>query len=153
MEISIYYFSDFEDNDGYLLSNNPTGWEWGAPTSGPGVAYSGSNVWATVLGGNYPNGSNFTLETTIPVGIVNTAYMLDFWHWYDIEASYDGGNVKVSTDNGATWQLITPLTGYPGLANTSNPLNGEPIFCGHDQMFWELVEFDLSAFVGEKYSG
>ena len=149
MEISIYYFSDFEDNDGYLLSSDPTGWAWGEPTSGPGVAYSGTNVWATVLGGNYVDNANWTLETTIPVGIVTTAYMLEFWHWYDIEASYDGGNVKVSADGGTNWTVIIPLTGYPGTANTFNPLSGEPIFCGHDQGFWELVEFDLSAYVGE----
>ena len=149
LQISIYYFSDFEDNDGYLLSNNPSGWQWGAPTSGPGSAHSGSNVWGTILGGDYPTNSNFTLDTTIPVGVVSTAYMLEFWHWYDIESSYDGGNVKVSTDDGASWAVITPLTGYTGTANTANPLSGEPIFCGHDQGFWELVEFDLSAFVGE----
>jgi hypothetical protein len=149
LQISIYYFSDFEDNDGYLLSNNPSGWQWGAPTSGPGSAQSGTNVWGTVLGGDYPNGSNFTLDATIPVGIVTNAYMLEFWHWYDIEASYDGGNVKVSTDGGTSWSVITPITGYTGTANTSNPLSGEPIFCGHDQQFWELVEFDLSAYVGE----
>ncbi|MCK5051825.1 MAG: carboxypeptidase regulatory-like domain-containing protein [Candidatus Cloacimonetes bacterium] len=149
LEISIYYFSDFEDNDGYLLSSDPTGWAWGTPTSGPGTAHSGSNVWGTVLGGNYANGADWTLETTIPVGVVSTAYMLDFWHWYDIEASYDGGNVKISTDGGSSWNVIVPLTGYTGVANTSNPLNGEEIFCGHDQGYWEFVEFDLSAFVGE----
>ena len=149
LQLSIYYFSDFEDNDGYLLSNNPNGWQWGAPTSGPGVAYSGINVWATVLGAAYANSANWTLETTIPVGVVSTAYMLDFWHWYDIEGyGYDGGNVKISTDGGTSWSVITPLTGYPGVANTSNPLSGEPIFW-ESSAGWVLVEFDLSAYVGE----
>jgi len=147
--LSISYFSDFEDNDGYLLSNDTAGWQWGAPTNGPGAAYSGDNLWATVLGGDYGASSNWTLDTTIPVGIVTSAYILEFWHWYDIEASYDGGNVKVSIDNGATWSVLTPNTPYPGTANTSNPLNGEPIYCGHDQMVWELAQFDLAAYVGE----
>jgi hypothetical protein len=150
LQISIYYFSDFEDNDGYLESNNASGWAWGTPTAGPGAAYSGSNLWGTVLGGNYASSANWTLDTTIPVGIISTAYMLEFWHWYDIESSYDGGNVKVSTDGGTTWELITPNGGYPGTGNTSNPLNGEPIYdntvAGN---FWQLAEFDLAAYAGE----
>ena len=147
--LSISYFSDFEDNDGYLLSSDPMCWQWGAPTVGPGAAYSGNNVWGTGLDANYPNSSNATLDMTIPVGVVTSAYILEFWHWYDTEASWDGGNVKISIDNGANWSVLTPNTPYPGTANASNPLNGEPIYCGHDQGFWELAQFDLAAYVGE----
>nr|MBC8527624.1 carboxypeptidase regulatory-like domain-containing protein [Candidatus Cloacimonadota bacterium] len=143
------YFSDFEDDDGGLLSNDPGGWQWGAPTSGPMAAYSGVNVWATVLSGDYTPSANWTLETTQELIIASGAYMLEFWHWYDMEASYDGGNVKISTDGGATWTVIEPIGGYPGMANSSNPLYPEPIYCGHDQGFWEKAEFDLSAYSGQ----
>jgi carboxypeptidase family protein/immune inhibitor InhA-like protein/flagellar hook capping protein FlgD len=146
--LSISYFSDFEDNDGYLLSSDPNCWQWGAPTFGPGAAYSGDNAWATALGAEYPNGSNATLDTTIPVGIVSSAYILEFWHWYDIETSWDGGNVKISADNGATWEILTPSVPYPGIGNASNPLTTEPIYTGLSAG-WEIAQFDLAAYVGE----
>jgi len=143
------YWNDFEINDGGLLSNDANGWQWGALSSGPLAGYSGVNGWGTVIGDNYPNGSNFTLDTPTSYMINFPTAMLEFWHWYDIEASWDGGNVKISTDGGSSWNVIVPLTGYTGVANTSNPLNGEEICCGHDQGFWELAQFDLSAYVGE----
>ena len=143
------YWNDFETNDGGLISDNATGWQWGALTSGPMTGYSGTNGWGTVIGGDYPTNSNFTLDTPVPFFIESSLAMLEFWHWYEIENSWDGGNVKISADGGNSWTVITPLTGYPGTANTSNPLNGEPIFCGYDQGFWELVQFDLSGYVGQ----
>ena len=51
------YFEDFEASDGgYVPEGSPTSWAWGMPASGPGVAHSGSNVWATNLNGNYADG-------------------------------------------------------------------------------------------------
>jgi len=136
---------DFELDDGGYVGTGQ--WEWGIPTSGPGNAHSGVKLWATNLSGNYNNNSNYTLDS--PEIVLEDNALLSFWHWYDTEASYDGGNVKISTDGGSTWTVITPLTGYTGVANTSNPLYPEPIFCGHAQGFWENVVFDLSAYVGE----
>jgi len=141
------YWNDFETNDGGLISSDL--WDWGAFTSGPMAGYSGTNGWATSIGGDYPLSSNSTLDTPMSYMIGAANAMLEFWHWYDIEASFDGGNVKISTDEGSSWNVIVPLTGYTGIANTSNPLDGEEIFCGHDQMFWELAQFDLSGYVGE----
>ncbi|MGD9128355.1 MAG: C25 family cysteine peptidase, partial [Planctomycetia bacterium] len=47
------YFNDFESDDGGWVASatwDPVGnWEWGTPTSGPDEAFSGQNVWATVL--------------------------------------------------------------------------------------------------------
>ena len=144
------YWSDFETNDGGLISDNPgAGWQWGTPTNGPLNAYSGVNLWGTNIAVNYDNGLNVRLDTPQSYQLQAGIPWLEFWHWYDIEASWDGGNVKISTDGGSSWTVIEPLTGYPGTANTSNPLNGEPIFDGHNQGFWEFVQFDLSAYAGE----
>jgi hypothetical protein len=125
---------------------DPTGdWEWGTPTSGPGSAHSGSNLWATTLAGNYPPNDNATLtseEYTLGISSV-----LKFWHWYDTEARYDGGNVKITTDNGTTWELLHPEAGYSGLSNASNPLYPDSIFTGHAAgIFWQEAAFDLSAY-------
>jgi hypothetical protein len=136
-------FYDFESNGIFSPSDNI--WEWGTPTSGPGAAHSGVNVWGTVLSGNYPNGTHTLLET-LPFGLSANAVM-GFWQWYDTEASYDGGNVKISTDGGSTWVLLQPDQGYTGTSNTSNPLYPDPIFTGHDVgEMWHYVTFDLAAY-------
>ena len=140
------YWNDFETNDGGLVSSSL--WDWGAFTSGPMTGYSGTNGWATSIGGDYPLSSNSTLDTSDEYMIGSITAMLEFWHWYNIENSYDGGNVKISTDGGSSWNVIVPLTGYTGVANASNPLNGEEIFCGITTD-WEFIQFDLSGYVGQ----
>ncbi|MBE3123139.1 MAG: choice-of-anchor J domain-containing protein [Thermoplasmata archaeon] len=139
----------FEGSDGgYVQGGTPAGtWAWGTPTSGPGSAHTGSKLWATVLGGTYPTNANVTLDkaVTLPSGSIS----LIFWHWYDTEASYDGGNVKISTDNGTTWTLLIPDGGYTGVANSANPLGlGNPIWTGHVQAYWEKETFNLNAYAG-----
>ena len=52
---------DLEADDGGLVPNGTT-WEHGTPTNGPGIAFSGNNVWATNLDGNYSNDTDATLE-------------------------------------------------------------------------------------------
>jgi hypothetical protein len=99
---------DFEaDNGSYIhFAKNTDSWQYGVPTSGPGAAHSGSNLWATILGGNYPNSMWSGLVT--PDIVVPSGAMFKFWNWYQFESSYDGGNVKISTDGGNTYTLITP---------------------------------------------
>jgi len=144
------YWCDFESNDGGLISSNASGWQWGAFTSGPMAGYSGTNGWGTVIGGLYAASSNYTLDTPAPFLITEPNAELRFWHWYDIETSWDGGNVKVSTDGGISWSVITSTTGYTGTGNTSNPLSGEPIFCGTTTYnYWHEEVFDLSSYQGQ----
>jgi len=133
-------FFDFEDDDGEFISN--TGWEWGTDTvSG---AFSGENVWGTVLNTEYPN--NASLELVTPeITIPPDEAVLSFWHWMDIETSWDGGNVKISIDGGTSWTLINPAGGYPG---TAYSLNGEACFNGYSQT-WQMVTFDIGEYNGE----
>jgi subtilisin family serine protease len=149
-EIVEEFVWDFEQDDGYFT---PTGdvWEWGAPTSGPGGANSGVNVWATVLDGNYPNSMDATLDIPQITLDANKPYALfSFWHWYYIETNWDGGNVKVSTDGGATWDIVTPVGGYNGTARSGNAgIPGEPCFTGYNNDYWHEVQFDLSAYAGQ----
>jgi hypothetical protein len=142
------YWSDFEDDDGGLISNNPNGWQWGHPTSGPAGAYSGQKAWATNLYGNYSVYANDKLETPLLL-IADDSYMLKFWHWYEIDNNWDGGNVKISTDGGITWEIIEPEGGYPCDAaysgNAGIPF--EPCYGGQSGG-WVLAEFDLSDYSG-----
>jgi len=140
------YIADFENNNGSYVPNPLTGaWEWGVPTSGPNGAHSGTKLWATVLGGNYANSANWTLTTPVFTATSDNP-QLKFWHWYYFEGAstlYDGGNVKISTNNGQNWTVVTPVDGYTGTAYASTPgVGGQPIFSGSHQT-WTEVTFNL----------
>ncbi len=151
-EIVEYFLWDFEYDDGGFVSIGEV-WEWGAPTSGPGEAHSGSNLWATILGGSYPSSADATLDIPVITLAASKPYaMLSFWHWYYFEGDYthyDAGNVKISTDGGATWEVITPVGGYDGTASSGNAgIPGEPCFAGTYNQFWQQELFDLSPYSG-----
>ncbi|MDH4036011.1 MAG: S8 family serine peptidase [Candidatus Krumholzibacteria bacterium] len=141
---------DFEMDDGGLTQTGDV-WQWGAPTSGPGMAHSGMNLWATILGANYPNSSNATLDLpAITIAADRPYAVFSFWHWYNMENTWDGGNVKVSTDGGATFQIVTPARGYDGVARSGNAgIPNEPCFTNIKE-FWQEDVFDLSAFAGQQ---
>ena len=79
---------------------------------------------------------------------------LTFWTVWDIEATYDGGIVQVSTDGGATWTQLTPNGGYPdtithsGNACLAMP-PGTPAFSSVNQLTWQQRSVDLSAYAGQ----
>jgi len=139
--------NDFEGGDGDFVGNND--WQHGTPSTGPpGGAYSGENLWGTLINGQYTVGPLLSTLTSpaIPLG---PSAVLTFWHWYHTESTYDGGNVKISPDDGSSWILITPEGGYDGELSTSfeNPIGGEQAFYG-GPVGWEMVTFDLSAYDG-----
>ena len=133
-------FWDFENDNGEFTAN--MGWAWGTDTMSG--AYSGINVWGTTLNAQYPNSVNYQLVTP-EISIPSDDAVLTFWHWMDIETTFDGGNVKISTDGGTSWTLITPVGGYPG---TAYGLNSEECFNGHG-MVWTLATFEIGAYQGE----
>ncbi|MBS4015010.1 MAG: immune inhibitor A, partial [Candidatus Latescibacteria bacterium] len=147
------YTQDFETSDGNYVADPLTGaWAWGVPTVGPPGAHSGTKLWATVLGGNYAVSSNWKLTSEQYTASANNP-TLKFWQWYDIETNWDGGNVKISTDGGNTWTLLTPVGGYNGTANTANAgIPGEPCFTGGTTgNFWHEVEFPLTLNTGQTF--
>ncbi|MCF7911301.1 MAG: carboxypeptidase regulatory-like domain-containing protein [Candidatus Cloacimonetes bacterium] len=133
-------FWDFENDNGDFIPD--TGWAWG--TDAEAGAYSGTNVWGTVLGADYPSSANFSLVTP-EMNIPTDDAVLTFWHWVDIESSWDGGNVKISTDGGTSWTIINPVGGYPG---TAVGLGGEVCYNGYTQT-WSLATFEIGAYQGE----
>ncbi|MFQ5599590.1 MAG: FlgD immunoglobulin-like domain containing protein, partial [Candidatus Krumholzibacteriia bacterium] len=136
------FLREFDANDGGLT---PTGeWEWGAPTTGPGSAFSGDRVWATVLDGPYANGSNSSLELPeVDLALWSRASLV-FRSWMATEEFWDGGRVEVST-GGAGWTPLEPNGGYTW--NLVDALGG-PGFSG-DTDGWERTEFDLSRYLGQ----
>jgi len=140
------YFSDFEPDSAMFSPDND--WAWGTPQTGPNEAYSGVNLWATNLRGNYSSGPLRSTLISPPLGLLGNAN-LTIWHWYNCESLFDGGNVKISIDDGITWQLIFPEDGYDGILSTDydNPLGGQEAFTGLSGG-WLYSIFDLSSFGG-----
>jgi hypothetical protein len=140
------YFEDFEAGNGFYTGDND--WQWGNPTNpaGPGAAHSGSNVWSTGLVSNYNVGPLESVLISPGISLDPNA-VLSFWQWYSTENTFDGGNVKISSDGGGTWTLITPNNGYTGVLSTAyeNPIGGEEAFFG-ESGGWVQATFDLSAY-------
>lgn len=137
-------FLDLEADDGGLVAGGS--WQHGAPSgAGNPGAHSGSNVWGTVLGGDYTANADWSLElhgATVPAGGT-----LDFWHSYRIEqgtSDWDGGNVAVRPAGGS-WSVVTPVGGY--VSNAVNAL-GEPGFTG-DSGGWQPVRLELGPWAGQ----
>ncbi|GAA0450792.1 S8 family serine peptidase [Alkalibacillus silvisoli] len=127
--ITVGYSTDFEtDPIGWDVFGENVSWEHGEPTSGPGEADSGDNVYATNLSGDYNNSENSTL-TMPPIDLPEGESYLQLQHWYDIESGWDYGHVFISTDM-EDWTELLELTG-------SN--DG-----------WEAAEVDLSDYAGER---
>ena len=134
----------FEDSDEGLTAS--TGWQWGSDTVVG--AHSGTKVWGTVLGGNYSNCADYRLDLPALDLRFYTTARLHFWQWYKTEATYDGGNIQVSTDQGATWTRLAPVGGYTdNLRGSCNPLSGQPGF-GGTRASWGEVIVDLGAYAG-----
>lgn len=81
------YSNDFEDdlmNQRMHVTNGV--WEIGAPTSGPGMAYLGSNVAATILDGRYIDHVTSCILTPpiqVPEILDGEAIIFSFWHWFN----------------------------------------------------------------------
>jgi len=127
----VVYETDFESGEAGWTTGGPGNtWQLGTPTTGPGAARSGVNLWATNLHGNYVNNANCWLMSPEIDLTGYEAPVLAFWHWFAIETGYDFGRVEVSTD-GTTWAE---------LGRFSHSTAGR---------VWAQPTFDLSAYAGQ----
>lgn len=121
-------------------------WDQGIPQFGLLTAHSGDRVVGTSVGSAYPASPGLSSMELAPVNLTGeTEANLIFWHWYDFEHDgsadpyvngarlWDGGNVKVSTDGGQTWELLFPEGHYSGdvILSQDNPLSGQRAFGGY----------------------
>ena len=121
---------DFENGKGDWLVDSGV-WEVGVPTSGPGVAFAGSNCLATVLGGNYTDGR--TSRVSSPAFTVPSENpRLRFWHWWSFHTGSDYGQVQVSTNAGGTWEALSPQ------------------FKDNSSGIWTRPSYDLGAYAGQE---
>ncbi|MGC8763797.1 MAG: carboxypeptidase regulatory-like domain-containing protein, partial [Acidobacteriota bacterium] len=117
------WFRDFEaDNGGFTVSGT-TSWAWGAPTSGPGAAHSGVNVWGTNLSGSYNNNEDGYITSPL-IDLSAYAGQVPLVQWYqylDSETNYDYASMEVSNNGGGSWTRVYGETsGHVELAWTKH---------------------------------
>lgn len=153
IEGGVFREYDFESEPTSLAASGA--WQRGAPAYGIEVAHSADNVWATNLEATYPATAQQASLELPPMNMIGIpdAYLV-FWQWFDTEHDgsanpdsdtnallWDGGNIKVSTDGGGTWQVLEPDGGYNGTiaAGRENPLENEPAFGGYSYGWRQTV--------------
>ncbi len=135
-------------------------WAFGIPntgtaSNGPPSVFDGA-VAATNLTSNYPSNMNARLQTPVFDLTGVTQPVLRFVHWYNFEGSatptnarYDGGNIKISTDGGATWSALVSgsvVPAYTGAITASaNVLYQQEVFTDVLAGGWQTVQVDLGA--------
>ena len=143
------YFGSFEGAcpNGWTLGGD---WECGVPTTvGPATAYGGSQCIATKIGSNYNYSQQWATTTATSPAIDLTGTVspsLGFRMWINTEGNtYDGANLKISTDGGATFTLVSNASPAYTLM-----INGEPAWGGDQSALgWQLVQADLTAYAGQ----
>ncbi|MBI5193709.1 MAG: Ig-like domain-containing protein [Nitrospirae bacterium] len=127
---AIIFSYDFEGGIGNW-SDTYGVWEVGNATSGPSGCYNGSSKCAaTVLAGNYPQGTRSSLVSPsiqLPPIANGEELHLRFWHWFSFAGEPDGttdrGNVRISKETSpGVWSdpatnnaKIMSFSGYSGI--------------------------------------
>lgn len=109
------------------------------------------------LGSGTPLSTCSALTTPLLVpGPVASPSTLSFYSWRDnLENTYDGGVVEISTDAGASWTKLPLIPGYPGLFGTdssscanTNQAPSSAGFTGNDAAWQGAYTADLAAYAG-----
>jgi hypothetical protein len=147
--IDAIYFESFEGTcpNGWTLTGD---WQCGVPSSvGPATAYGGAQCIATIIAGNYNNSNAWatTTATSPSIDLTGTVAPQATWRmWVNTEGSiYDGANLKVSTNDGASWQMVTTVSpAYTLTISTETAWGGDLSANG-----WQAYSANLTAFAGQ----
>lgn len=125
-------------------------WECGEPQNvGPSSAHAGSGVIATKISSVYSVSQAYATATATspPIDLTTaTNPILSFWAWDHTEGgTFDGWNLKVSTDGGSNFsQVMTVTPAYP------LSIAGQPAWGGnHSADGWQNYAADLTAYAGQ----
>ncbi len=142
---------DFEVNDGSIWTPSGSLWEWGAPLTGPGKAYSGVSVWGTVLSGNYGDSvvsSLYFPPLDLTALVVGDRPTFAFRLW---AASAIDDGVSVERFNSALdqWEVISPLfPAYDDLSLLANP--NYPGWSVQNSGGYQFAALALDGYLGEQ---
>jgi extracellular elastinolytic metalloproteinase len=119
-----YVLADTMIND----SRDPASYTWTAAAAAGGTNFSesttrwhsNSHAWHAA---DLTTNTDFTLTSGILT--LDSVSTLSFWHYYETDASYDGGVVEISRNGGSTWQDLGPyMTRHPYNSNLSAGTTG-----------------------------
>jgi len=144
----VYVLKDTTNNPSVLWTIT------GTPASAPKWAattasyHSAPNSYTDSPSGNYAANSTITMTLSNPINLTGISNpILTFYTKYDIEKSWDYGQVKISTNNGSTW---IPLQGrYTNPGSGSFQPSGEPVYDG-TQTNWVKEEISLSQYISSQ---
>jgi hypothetical protein len=150
VDCDVYFEAGFEGGcpAGWSLGGD---WECGTPVNvGPASAHSGTACIGTQIDGDYSNGQGFAtaVADTPPVSLAAaTQPVLSFWTWIETEGSiFDGYNLKVSTDGGASFTQLMAVTPAYDL-----DIDGQPAWGGEQAgMGWQKFTGNLAAYAGQQ---
>ncbi|MAT39302.1 MAG: hypothetical protein CL946_06835 [Ectothiorhodospiraceae bacterium] len=154
------YFEDFEADDGSFRSEIITGdvnnWGWGVPnytgTSGNAkpitTAHSGTKVWMVGLTSGYEDDEDNAVQTPCLDFTSLSAPVLMFYMNINTENNYDALILEASSDGGATWAKINPISPAYNSTSTSGPID-PPKYSGYSTTGWNKYVFGLGAYAGE----
>jgi hypothetical protein len=145
--VQVIYW-DFDDDDGNFTGGGAGSWVWGPPSTPPLATVN--QAWETGGLDNYPDFDCSWLDS--PAFFIEDPHaMLIFTQHLSIQQFADGGNVQISLDGGATFQLILPRQGYPYPPPPDvmcpEGLQG-PVFSGFSGAYGRGV-FPLGQFAGQ----
>jgi Zn-dependent metalloprotease len=123
------------------------------PDSEPGSAAFVPNLIIGNCADDLESGVLFLESPAVVLPIDANELRLRFDHWVATESAWDGGNVKISVNNGPWTLLASPdflFNAYPTTLNGSdNPMGGEEAFTGTDGGAlggsWGQSQIDFSA--------
>ncbi|MDH5683098.1 MAG: T9SS type A sorting domain-containing protein [candidate division WOR-3 bacterium] len=138
------YVEKFDSSNGnYVPIPGSGAWQWD----------SVAGYWVTGISGYQPN-ANWKLNSVNFYALVDTP-VLAYRHWYEIESYGDGYNVKYSTDNGTTWNLVHALPGYGQpydqiVSSTNSGIPGESAYSRLDRT-WRLNWMQIPVLSGDSF--
>jgi hypothetical protein len=143
---------DVEGADQFTSSTLQSSGNWLKSTS---ESYSSSNSWYAQ---NFSVSSDYALTMNNGIAVTGPTE-LSFYHRFQTEATWDGGVVEISINNGNTWQVLESeftQNGYQATfaGNTSHALAGNMAFTGSSDAQFTASGFiqsivNLSSFEGE----
>lgn len=138
---------DVENGTDNWTVNSPIGnAEWSTNNN----SFEGDLAW---FAPDIDSESDQYLILAAPLSLLGENPAFSFWHWYDTEATWDGGVIEVSPDNGANWvDLGGSITqnGYNSLlqVNPASPISGRPAFNGNSGGYIQSV-VNLTMYSGQ----
>jgi len=147
----MFFEDDVSEDKGYTTGSSEGENEWDIRNHS---AYKGNQSWDWGDNEYEKSGEvSWLISPEIEIPEEPDNIELSFKHWRDIDPTWDGGNLKISTespDPDGDWELIEdPDPAYDGEIGEGwdNPIEGEPAWWGLET--WEDVSVPLCDYAGE----